>query len=220
MAPTLDLVNLSAGQNFSMANGVEIFFFSLILKAILFISEDGELRVSPRCDNFNNSSEAYRNQAMLEFCTEAEGEEQQCSYVSPSRKHMLVADAKTGMLTTVPTPTSLGDVPSGLCATFDRRRDVPPYHKLYSCSGASRRHAVSFKTEKLSGQSSCDRSQDLFYQSIIGGGRKRRIHLISNWGMPSKCQEMENDWRRSSCRHSLRKSYPLHFFGCAHTPAK
>eukprot|EP00117_Sycon_ciliatum_P028130 scpid97443/ scgid22679/ len=198
--------------------GHQIVFVSIVLRSVLYIRGDGEIRLDPV-----PSTERVAKETIRKLC-EDHGDFQMCLFGSADGRYLLSVNEETGILHTVGQGTSL---PSSQeenvtdCVWFEER-DIPnanttAFTQLTGCP-VTQRYPVSFSGTPLKKDSRCSAAEHIrFVQTSVVRSRTNHVWTKSQRPLQRffKNRESAVSHLSSQCPGVLRESYPLHWDGCA-----
>eukprot|EP00117_Sycon_ciliatum_P028190 scpid98708/ scgid22715/ len=195
------------------------FLYSLFLKAILFINDEGELRVSPEIDN----SVPYNTKEFLKHCEIVNTGIEHCVYISGSKKFILAMRRESGMLAAIPTPDALPAFPdstsSPYCVWFEEKASKENNAIVRNITGclSSTRHQLAMNGVRLEKQG-CRHAASLHYsQTARKHIRKAKMAQFTTLGLPSAARDSERKRKAAvskklaQCASLIRPSYPLNW---------
>eukprot|EP00117_Sycon_ciliatum_P041707 scpid97627/ scgid30458/ len=202
-------------------NFQQAFLYSLFLKAILFVSDEGEIRVSPEVHEGLPDS----TKVSLKRCYRvAEGVER-CMYASSSGHFLMAMRKDSGMLVTIATPQSWPPYPesstSPHCVWFEEKAVMytrKPFVRVITGCIASQRYQLAIKGHSIRKDQKCTPTlgTSLRYTQISANGISNpRMGLFRTMGPVSifEAQRRRKKARLakqlSNCTATMRESYPL-----------
>ena len=211
--PPLSDVNVSAAINTTaFESATEVVFFSVFLHAILFISSEGELRLSPAC---SATDEVKLHERMLRHCVEDDDNMTLCTFASRDKKFMLSMDAASGILRTIHTTGVLNSHSRTTCTVFEettvstRPDDVTT---LTGCPGTTNARHIVFSGRRLR-KNACADHIGPFSQIVSRPSKHRQLYFNTNLNVYA----LQNHCRANpakGCPVMVRESYPLLFSPC------
>lgn len=215
--------------------------FSVGLHLVLYIGLQGELRLTPDCQNamdpYNNSIE------MLWLCedTANNATTQLCLMASKSKEYLLAMERRTGRLITVKTPAQKpprSGPTSDTCVWFrvvkknrlfayqvtGNREFVQRRQVIFGCPD-SHRFPLILQGERLRHATSCEAASRRLFSQVLGsstsqhGGGPRHRHFVTldTYGARQSATCMNASLLRERCDQAggqYRHSYPLNWAPC------
>ena len=204
----------------NIQEGTAVLFYPILLRAVLYIATNGELRVTNPC----LSEEVAKNDVtMVKMCTRAAGGNKLCLYASKDGSHFLAASKETGRLLTIRDNSARqllnSSTPSPYCLAFEEvQAGGQGRSKIIACP-SSKRYTLSFDRLRLPKNASCEISrQQSFSQSVSSGKNTRRRNMVVTM---SKFFAQDNVCRASSksvwnrCHGQMLSSYHMNWKNCS-----
>ena len=212
LLPSIENVfNVSTIQATSLEHGTEILFFSVFLRAILFISSEGELRVNPAC---GVSGEVKQHERMLRYCLG--DNHKMCFFASRDMKFMLSMDAESGMLRTVQTPAVLSARSQTTCTIFEETAVPNRFNSvttLMGCPGSVDARKIVFSGRRVR-KTSCAGNIGPFSQTVSETVKHHQPYVQTRLNVYRTNALCGVNFVRG-CESKVRESYPLHFSPCS-----
>ena len=204
----------------NIQGGTAVLFYPILLRAVLYIATNGELRVTTPC----LSEEVAKNDVtMVKMCNRAAGGNKLCLYASKDGSHFLAASKETGRLLTIRDNSARqllnSSTPSPYCLAFEEvQAGDLGRSKIIACP-SSKRYTLSFDRLQLPTNASCEISrQQSFSQAVSRGESSRQRNMVVTM---SKAFAQENVcparsksvWKR--CHGQMLSSFHLNWRNCS-----
>ena len=202
----------------NIQQGTAFLFYPILLRAVLYIATDGELRVaSPRI-----SEEATKNDVtMIKICNNTTAGNQRCLYASQDGSHFLATNKASDRLETIRSSTVRDVLYSGnaspSCLTFEEVTSGNCGQVTIIGCPTSAKHKLAFSRLRFPRGAPCEISRhQVFSQSLSSGSRSRPRNMVisPSHAQTPICQRRHREvWTK--CSDHVQDSYPLHWKNCS-----
>ena len=203
----------------NIQEGTAFLFYPILLRAVLYIATDGELRVTSPC---LSEEMTKRDVTMIKICNRTAAGSRLCFYTSSNGRHFLATNRASGRLVSIRGSAAQYVLRSGnassFCLPFEEVSAAARGQSTIIGCPLSTKHRLSFNRQRFSRDSSCEISRHQgFSQSASGSTRTRPRNLVIS---PPEAYVQAVFCRRRSgevwmkCRKQMQDSYPLHWKSC------
>ena len=203
----------------NIQEGTAFFFYPILLRAVLYIATDGELRVASPC----LSEEGTNNDVtMIKICNKTTAGNRRCLYASKDGSHFLATNKASGRLETIRSSTVRDGLYSGnaspSCLTFEEVYSGNRGQATIIGCPTSAKHKLAFMRLRFMRGAPCEISRhQVFSQSVSSGSRSRPRNMVistSPYTQALRCQRRSREvWTK--CSDHVQDSYPLHWKNCS-----
>lgn len=209
----------------------EVFLLlSVLLRLVIYIRNDGEVRLAPDC-RLSEDPKTGDPLQMLSVCETGNwtgSSTKRCLFASKSMKHILAMDSATGRLVAIPSPAEKPQITSNasspLCTWFEIVKTSKLFHEnsfrrlIIGCPDNERRHMLAFRGDRLRMNTDCLAAANRVFAQVptatnssssSAAGREGHFVFVPLAGAASDMCGAPD------CGDVTRHSYPLHWQSCS-----
>ena len=204
----------------NIQEGTAFLFYSVFLRAVIFIATNGELRVTTPCLSEHVTKDDV---TMMKVCNRGAAGNRLCLYASKDGRHFLAASRDTGRLVTISDNCARAMLNSSktspYCLHFEEVDSNATGRLNITACPSSSGHTISFDRLHIRRNADCELArQQVFTQSVRNSTTSTRRHkvasLLEYYAKSVECPRRSRSvWMR--CRNHMQDSYPLLWKNCA-----